>query len=235
MSQSTAAGRRKPGSPVASRSVHPAAVHAASTKVDGTVYALAAMPEALYAGTSDGVLRSADSGRTWSRVENLVMPDAHFVAGHGKTVFVGTLKRLALSSDGGQSWDTIALPKDLTQIGALCVDELNNLWVGGREGVYYSTDLGESWKILPNLFITQVDNLYFDAPSHRMLVTSMGSTFAFAVSVPEYKVRYWDTGWNLRFARPVGDHMVGATLFDGMIVQPQMVDSAFGGAKGPRR
>jgi len=27
----------------------------------------------------------------------------------------------------------------------------------------------------------------------------------------------------LRFVRPVGDHLIGATLFDGMVLQPRMV------------
>jgi hypothetical protein len=36
----------------------------------------------------------------------------------------------------------------------------------------------------------------------------------------------WDTGWNLRFLRPVGDYLVAATLFDGIVVQPRWVDSA---------
>ena len=32
-------------------------------------------------------------------------------------------------------------------------------------------------------------------------------------------------GLELRFVRPMGDHLVGATMFDGMVVQPRMVDS----------
>jgi hypothetical protein len=36
-------------------------------------------------------------------------------------------------------------------------------------------------------------------------------------------VKAWDAGWKLRFMRPVGDHFIGATLFDGMVVQPRMV------------
>jgi hypothetical protein len=47
----------------------------------------------------------------------------------------------------------------------------------------------------------------------------------FAVRLPDYKVTYWDTGWKLRFARPVGDHLLGATLYDGIVLQPKMVDS----------
>jgi hypothetical protein len=39
------------------------------------------------------------------------------------------------------------------------------------------------------------------------------------------RVSWWDTGWNLRFMRPVGDHLVAATFFDGIVVQPRMVDS----------
>jgi hypothetical protein len=30
----------------------------------------------------------------------------------------------------------------------------------------------------------------------------------------------------VRFLRPVGDYLLGATLFDGIVVQPRMVDSA---------
>jgi hypothetical protein len=41
--------------------------------------------------------------------------------------------------------------------------------------------------------------------------------------VPDGKVTYWDSGWKLRFARPVGDHLIGATLYDGVVVQPVMV------------
>jgi hypothetical protein len=40
------------------------------------------------------------------------------------------------------------------------------------------------------------------------------------------QVRSWETGWDLRFVRPVGEYLLGATLFDGVVVQPVMVDSA---------
>jgi hypothetical protein len=49
----------------------------------------------------------------------------------------------------------------------------------------------------------------------------------FAVQLPDHTVRYWDTGWKLRFARPMGDHLLAATLYDGVVIQPKMVDSSF--------
>ena len=64
-------------------------------------------------------------------------------------------------------------------------------------------------------------------PSQRMLITANSqNTIAFAVHLPDRSVHYWNTGWNLRLVRPVGDHLVGATLFDGIVVQPRMIDSS---------
>jgi hypothetical protein len=110
------------------------------------------------------------------------------------------------------------------------VDDQKNLWVGGREGVFYSSDNGASWKQVHDLEVPQVDGIYFDRTGNRMLLTTVESTMIFSVQLPDHKVRYWDTGWKLRFARPVGDHLLGVTLYDGVVVQPKMVDSSFGNA-----
>jgi hypothetical protein len=77
--------------------------------------------------------------------------------------------------------------------------------------------------------VTEVDSIYFDSDNQRVLITSVNSTFVFAVHLPDYKVNYWAAGWKLRFVRPVGDHLIGATLYDGIVLQPLMVDSSVGG------
>jgi photosystem II stability/assembly factor-like uncharacterized protein len=191
--------------------------------LDAIVYGMLPQAGSIYAATSAGLVRSADDGRHWAAINSLTMPDVHFVAGQKTMVLAGGLRRLALSMDGGKSWDTLALPAELTQLGAMAVDELGNLWVGGAEGVFYSTDYGMTWKTLRNLFTTAVDGIYFDAASHRVLVTTSLSTIVFAAHLPDYKVSFWETGWPLRFVRPIGDHLIGATLFDGMVLQPRMV------------
>jgi hypothetical protein len=72
-----------------------------------------------------------------------------------------------------------------------------------------------------------VNSLYYDEVADRVLVTTNGpATEAFAVAAVSKQVSSWDTKWNLRFVRPVGDHLVAATLFDGIVVQPRMVDSS---------
>ncbi len=194
-------------------------------RLDAVVYSIVSSENGVYAGTSDGVDRSTDNGKTWSVVSTLKMPETHFIAVQGKMVLAAGLKRMAISVDDGAAWDAVPLPGELTQINAIAVDSLNNLWVGGREGLWYSTDLGLNWKIANNLYMNEVSGIFYDAENKRVLVTSSNSPYVFSAKLPDYKIDYWDTGWQLRFVRPVGDHMIGATLFDGMVVQPKMVVS----------
>jgi ligand-binding sensor domain-containing protein len=115
----------------------------------------------------------------------------------------------------------------MEQVAAVAVDDAGGLWVGGREGVMVSQDKGTTWHSLKNLPIGDVNSLFYDEPSQRMLITANNKNqIAFAVHLPDYGVQYWNTGWHLRLVRPMGDHLVGATLFDGIVVQPRMVDSS---------
>jgi photosystem II stability/assembly factor-like uncharacterized protein len=194
-------------------------------QLDAVVYSMVNSAKGIYAGTTDGVDFSTDNGRTWNVVTALQMPETHFIAVQGKTVLAAGLKRMALSLDEGTTWDAVPLPADLTQINTISVDSLNNLWVGGREGVWYSTDYGLNWKVPANLVLNEVSSIFYDAENKRILVTSTNQPYVYSASLPDYKIRYWDSGWELRFARPIGDHLIGATLFDGMVVQPKMVVS----------
>jgi photosystem II stability/assembly factor-like uncharacterized protein len=220
--------------PAARRPVaRPTARAAAPRRVESAVYSLVATDHSVYAGTSDGVMVGDAMGREWRPVASLTMPDSRFVAVHQKMVLAASLKRMALSMDDSATWDAIALPAELTMVAAIAIDEKGNLWVGGREGVYYSPDFGGTWRTIPNLFVTQVDNIYADDAGHRVLVTAANSPFVFSAGLPNYHVSFWDTGWPLRFVRPVGDHLVGASLYDGVVVQPKMIESKFAEAVTP--
>jgi len=220
------AGRAAAGQPAKARG----AVAATLKNFDGTVYGFALTGETLFAASSEGVLRSVSSGLTWSVVASVPIGECRFVAAAKGNVAAASLNALEMSTDGGSTWQAAKLPGKVTQVSALSVDGQGDLWVGDRDGVYLSTDKGARWETLTNLQVRNVDNLYFDAAANRMLVTTNEpGTTAFAVSIPSMQVSSWDTKWNLRFVRPVGDHLVAATLFDGIVVQPRMVDSALVG------
>jgi photosystem II stability/assembly factor-like uncharacterized protein len=194
---------------------------------DGSVYGFARTGETLYAATSQGVLRSVSSGATWSVVSAVPGYDWRFVAASDETVAAASLNALELSTDGGKTWEAAALPEQATQVSALAVDGRGGLWVGDKDGVYFSPGKGANWKTLPDLVVRKVNSLYFDRQADRMLITAGDpATDAFAVDIPSMRLATWDTGWDLRFLRPVGNYLVAATLFDGIVVQPRWVDSA---------
>ena len=205
---------------------HKAEPKVATLLSTAAVYSLTSGSAGVYAGTSSGVWRSQDGGQTWA-LQQAPLTDGRFVASHEQMIVAASLTGAALSGNGGETWTSIMPPPTMTQVSALAVDGLGSIWIGGPEGVFYSTDRGASWKTLHNLFVRQVDGIYYDAANKRVLVASASGTVGFAASLPEYHVTYWDTGWALRFLRPVGDHLVGATLFDGIVVEPKMVATPF--------
>jgi photosystem II stability/assembly factor-like uncharacterized protein len=194
---------------------------------DADVNAIARSGDTLYAATSQGILRSVTAGESWKLVVGPERQEWSFIAAAKSWVLAATLGSAVLSSDGGERWDPVALPPTMMQLAAVAVDGGGGLWAAGREGVFVSEDRGSTWQSLKNLPIGDVNSLFYDEPSQRMLITANNkNTIAFAVHLPDRAVHYWNTGWHLRLVRPMGDHLVGATLFDGIVIQPRMVDSS---------
>ncbi len=193
---------------------------------DGSVNAIARSGDTLYAATTDGLLQSVTAGQNWQLTPGLGRQSWRFVAAARSMAAVADLNSVALSMDNGRKWKTVGLPSAVTQLAAVAVDGAGGLWVGGREGVFFSEDEGTTWHTLSRFSIHDVSNLFYDARAQRILITANNrNTIVYAVHLPDRKVQYWNAGWSLRLARPVGDHLVGATLFDGIVVQPRMVAS----------
>jgi photosystem II stability/assembly factor-like uncharacterized protein len=196
------------------------------TPFDGAVFGLVRVGETMFAATSQGLLESPSSGRSWSSATRAARDEYHFVSAEKQVVAAASLGALDVSVDGGGSWKSVPLPAGMTQVTAMSVDGHGGLWVGDRDGVYYAAGAGAEWRPMKELYLRNPDSIYYDAGKDRVLITSSGpGTTAFAVQLPTLAMSTWDTGWNLRFMRPIGDHLIAGTLFDGIVVQPRMVAS----------
>lgn len=194
---------------------------------DGMVSVMARTGDMLYAATSDGLLVSHTAGENWGLVPGVPKHDWDYVAASRSMVAAATLHSAILTVNGGMHWTAVKLPPALSQVDALAVDGAGGVWVGGPEGVFITENGGAAWKTLSSVTLHGVNSLYYNEASQQMLITADNkNTIAYAVHLPDMAVKYWNTGWNLRLVRVVGDHLVGATLFDGIVVQPRMVDSA---------
>lgn len=210
----------------AKRSAPTAAPRPTGMRIEGSVLWLARIGEQLCAVTSDGVYSATDPLKGWQRMSGIQPEPWRALASAQSVAVLSGFKSLAVSIDSGRSWKSVAAPAGLTQIGAVAVDDSGEIWVGGREGLFLSSDNGASFSPFDRIHTSDVNSLYFDARGSRVVLTGNGaSTIAYSVHLPDKTVKHWETGWNMRFLRPVGENLIGATMFDGMVLQPVMVQS----------
>jgi len=202
------------------------------TALDQGFYALATDENQIYAIGTGSLFTSDDSGDSWRQVPGMPAGEYRFTAVAKAVVLAATLTSIARSTDGAQTWHDLSKPDGLSQLTAVAVDDDGDVWAGGREGLFVLRGGNGSWESPPNLPIRDVNSIFFDRHAKQMLVTvNTSNTLAFALQLPSFTARAFDTGWHMRFIRSVGDHFIGATLYDGVVIQPKMVDSPFAGAK----
>ena len=204
-----------------------APIAALSTRgFDGGVYAITTADRTLLAATSAGLLASTDQGVTWTSAGPADSVNWRLLGSAGQNVVTGTMHTVQFSADSGKTWSPIQAPPKLTQVDAVAVDPSGTIWVGGPQGCFISSDAGNTWTTIKNLYVQLVNNLFYDESSGRMTVTLGGAnSMIFTVQLPQKTITYADSGWNLRFARPFGDHLIAVTFFDGLVAQPRMLPS----------
>ena len=191
-------------------------------------YSLAVDSNQLYAVGEGKLMTSDTSGASWRFVPGVPEDSYRAVAVAKTVVLVASLTGLARSTDGGQSWSNVAKPTELSQIAAIAVDDEGDLWAGGREGLFVQRGGSGQWTTPPNLPIRDINSVYFDRRTRQVLVTANTSTtLVYGLQLPSFASKVWDAGWHMRLVRAVGDHLVGATLYDGVVIQPAMVASPF--------
>ncbi len=172
------------------------------------------------AATTYGVVTSHDRGASWQGGMVLGRGDYLSVASHGLLLAAARGDGVVYSRDGGKSWWPMAVPKMLTRIHRVVFDKNGVLWLGAREGVYYTPDLGKSWLWLDRLPLKGIDDLVLDERQGRIVVSSRQFAGIYAMDPKTMAWKAWATGFTMGAVRVAGDRLVGASTDDGVVVEP---------------
>jgi photosystem II stability/assembly factor-like uncharacterized protein len=110
-------------------------------------------------GIGDGVVKSADGGRTWAKADNglvsTLIPSLALAPGSSKILYAGGYGGVFRSADGGRTW-RFARGLGRSPVDTLVVDPQNRRrlyavesWQGG---MYTSSDAGVRWRLMQTPF-----------------------------------------------------------------------------------
>jgi photosystem II stability/assembly factor-like uncharacterized protein len=182
--------------------------------------------EKWFAATSSTLFVSSDSGATWhaESLPGIGVPVSISVA--GKMAAIAGRNTVAVSVSGGESWlPTKTLDADFF-INSVAVDNIGDVWLAARTGLFRSTDAGDSWKKISSLHLADIQTIHFDDENHRVLVTSGLSVNIFESAD---NGRTWNaitTGWRIRNLHVAHGRLLGTTAFDGIVMQPEVTATA---------
>jgi hypothetical protein len=189
-------------------------------EIDGRVHGLDLSQPTWFAATSAGIFASSNQGKVWTGGSVLGQNDYLSVHAVGQDVLATRRTGMATSQDGGKTWQGVSLPGKLTMVRTSTVTPGGGLWIGGREGVYYSTDKGANWTFLSTLPFSDISAIEYEADLKRIVITSWSSTWVMAVNEADKSWKWWDAGWHVRGVRSNGGRLLAASLYNGVVVQP---------------
>lgn len=203
-------------------------VKAPPQELSSRVYALDLSGDAWLASTAGGLYTSRDQGATWQGGPANGAVDYLSVAAHGAVMIAARPGGVALSNDAGQTWWPMGVPTALTRIHRVAFSNDGTVWVGAREGVYFTRDKGTTWMWVHRLPMVGVDDLFYDAAGNRVLISSRASDQVYAIDAKSLDWKFLQTGFPLSQVRAAGSRLLAASLDDGVVEQPQAGKSEVG-------
>jgi len=197
-------------------------------ELESRVNALDLSGDAWLASTNMGLLTSRDQGASWQG--GLVMGSGEYlsVAAQGATMAAARSDGVVRSTDAGLSWMPLQIPSMLTRIHRVALSPDGTLWMGAREGVYFTHNMGKTWLWIERLPFRDVDDVWYDAFAGRVLVSSQTSDQIYAIDPKTLKWKWWQTGYRIGLVRAAGERLLAASLYDGVLIEPQAAGAETG-------
>jgi photosystem II stability/assembly factor-like uncharacterized protein len=180
------------------------------------------------ASTGFGLLTSKDQGKSWQGGPVMGTGDYLSVAVHGDMMTAARPDGVVESTDSGLTWMPMGIPTVLTRIQRVVFSADGTLWLGAREGVYFTRDKGKTWLWIDRLPFRDVDDIYYDAVLNKVLVSSRTSDQIYALDPKTLAWKWWQTGYRIGLVRAAGERVVAASLYDGVLVEPAAAKSEIG-------
>jgi len=173
--------------------------------------------------TNNGLYFSKDQGKSWTGGPVLGEKDFVSVRGHGSTVVAAARTKVYVSTDNGATFNEHSLAQHVTSIRGVTLTPESHILVASREGAFQSSDSGATWShVIAGLPDKEITSITFDSGAKRLLATSLQTGVIFQSTD---NGRSWqrgpDSGYPLRRVSVVHGRFVGATPFDGVILQPE--------------
>jgi photosystem II stability/assembly factor-like uncharacterized protein len=180
-------------------------------------------PKRWLAATSAGLLISSDQGKSWSGGPLLGKTDFVAVESEGDLVVAATRTNVLYSKNSGTTWQQAPLSSYITSIHGVTLTPEGEILIASREGAFRSSDSGTTWEHVVNgIPDKNISSIAYDQGRKRLLATSTATGVVFE---SKDNGRTWhrgpDSGYPLRRISVVRGRFVGATPFDGVIVQPE--------------
>jgi photosystem II stability/assembly factor-like uncharacterized protein len=189
-------------------------------ELSSRVFAVDLSGDAWLASTSSGLFTSKDNGATWQGGPVMGMVDFLSIAAHGPVMVAARSSAVVISIDAGQTWWPMGLPTVLSRIHRVAFSSDGTLWLGAREGVYFTRNRGNPWMWVHRLPLAGVDDLAYDARTNKILVSSRASDVIYAIDAKTLDWKWLQTGFHLSLVRAAGDRLLAASLDDGVLAEP---------------
>jgi photosystem II stability/assembly factor-like uncharacterized protein len=202
-------------------------------QIDERIHDLNTSGNTWYTATAKGIYSSSDQGATWQGGPVLGKPEYRAVVVSGPVVVASERTSLVMSNDEGKTWQPLAMPQKLTWLQSVAVTDSGSLWLGGREGVFYSDDHGQNWSEMKSLPLSDISGLSYDTNLKRIVITSWASSWVLAVNPADRTFKFYDPGWKVRHVQSMGGRLVAATAYNGVVLEPQGTGSKVTVAHNP--